>query len=388
MSEKLENSKPDIACKPGYSDSAKIVLKEVHENLLTTLESKLKEKQNPNLLIVGPGADILPYANNLKRFKNIIKNGNIILSDYNPEICKGLPKKIQEIGLDKRSIKYNDEFNKNKTNTTYIQESDIRFGTGLPRNSLDAIDMTVSVHHATPYIDNLDSIFKSAYNSLKKGGVLILGEGNVDMKYSEKKINKIREDYMQAFGKQPTFVDLRLGDFKNPLKLEPDSNGEINYNEAIGITNDGYVKIFSEKNGQKLFDEFAKRNYFSNNPFSGFVKMTNNSINFPLIPWKGNLNEGLSDIFGFKDDYNGLIAPVNEYYDAIESVLQQNTDTETYAVFKEHLREERNNAKKGIVEFYTAPTDVLQSLQRTGFSVEDFKYTNTGPFVTTLAVKK
>ena len=388
MNKNLENSKPDIACKPGYSDSAKIVLSELHENLLTTLEGRLKEIETPNILVVGPGEDILPYSKDTNRVKEIVKNGNLVLSDYNPEICKGLPKKIQEMGLSDRFIKYNADFNKNSSNSIYVQENDIRFGTNLPKNSVDAIDMTVSVHHATPYFSDLDSIFKSAYDSLKKGGVLILGEGDVDMKYSEKKINKVRDDYKEVFGKDPTFVDFRLGDVNNPLKLEPNSDGKMNYNEFISIGNDGYVSIVSENNGHKLFDEFAKRNYFSNNPFNILLRVTPNAIKFPLIPMEGKLDEGLSKDFGFEDDYNGLVAPVNAYYDAIEDVLQKNMDAETYEVFKGPLREERENASKGIVEFYTAPTDVLQSLQKTGFVVEDFKYTTKGPFATTVAVKK
>ncbi len=118
-------------------------------------------------------------------------------------------------------------------------EWNIQKGFPLPDVSVDAIDMTVSMHHITQYKSDIDTLFRQASNIIKDGGILHIGEGNVDMKYSERKIQQIARDIC-AFGVRGVLIsDGRYAD-SSPRQWHV---GERDTEATIHVSASGMVGI-------------------------------------------------------------------------------------------------------------------------------------------------
>jgi hypothetical protein len=76
-------SKPDIAANTIYPALARATLFELHANLLDLLRKGLSSRKAPkNLVVVGPGAEALPYSEHLESLTSLLDGGNLILLDY------------------------------------------------------------------------------------------------------------------------------------------------------------------------------------------------------------------------------------------------------------------------------------------------------------------
>lgn len=369
----IENSKPDIACKSSYTDISNSLFGEIHENLFKTLENKLVGDTPKNILVVGPGTDVLPYANQWDRTKKVLNGGNIILSDYNAEISRKIPRNLYRAGITDYKLLFEQEFDPKILDSVQIRTEDVSYGIKLSDESLDAIDMTFSVHHATPYVENVDSIVASAYKSLKKGGVLHFGEGDVDMKYSAKKIDKIKSDFKELVGRDYIFDDARSVGRINSLESDNSflyalDRHKRKINNTISIDLEGCVSITADVRGKTL------RNLFQDKGYSSIIH-SKNKIQFPLID-KDN-----------EKDQAGLIEPVNEYYDAALSILKTDLSSDAFTSASSALYDERQNAGKGLVEYYSHPTVLFESMRKNGFDVQNIQYDTRGPFVNIVGVK-
>jgi hypothetical protein len=81
-------SKPDIAANTIYPALARVTLFELHANLLELLRIWLSLREAPkNLVVVGPGSEVLPYSEHLELLVSLLDGGNLILLEYNKEIC-------------------------------------------------------------------------------------------------------------------------------------------------------------------------------------------------------------------------------------------------------------------------------------------------------------
>lgn len=363
-------SKPDIAANSIYPALARATLFELHANLLDLIRKGLSSLKGPkNLVVVGPGSEALPYSENLESLASLLDGGNLILLDYNKEICDGIPAYLEGRGFASRFKieRCTDEGiidPSNFHNTILVRQWNIRDGYPFPVASVDAIDMTVSMHHVTQYASDINDLFMHTKNTLKAGAILHLGEGDVDMKYSERKIKRLAQDVLASGGRGVMVSDSRYTDF-SPRKWQI---GEEDIEALINITSDGMVSIH-HANNETVSSHLAKSGYKQ-------MHITDNAIVLPLID------------HSMEEDFQGMIAPVRAYYDAISGICLQRLDPAHHEEFVKALSKERSDAERGLVEYYSSPSTLCDALINTGFIIGEKRYTVNGPFVNILAINQ
>jgi hypothetical protein len=93
-------SKPDIAASAIYPTLARATLFELHANLLDLLRKGLSSREAPkSIVVVGPGSEALPYSEHLEALVSLLDGGNLILLDYNKEICDKIPSYLESKGF-------------------------------------------------------------------------------------------------------------------------------------------------------------------------------------------------------------------------------------------------------------------------------------------------
>jgi len=387
-----ENPYHDIAATSIYPKLARATLYKLHSNLLEMLGKALDRSKQNNLLVVGPGAEVLPFSEELSWVYENLNGGNLILLDYNKEIIKKaqdylygkefhspLFKYVRQDGrvIDPRQAK----------RTIFFEARDVRERLPYKDGSLSAVDMTLSIHHATTYRQDIKKIFDDVHRVLSTGGVLHLGEGNVDMKHSEVKIRKLCR-YLMAGGEDAVHITDRraavngyLREFQlNKVFLEKEWNvsckdplpeSDQRYGCMLAVDDKGMVEITGLKNPTKSAELLQ---------LNGYKQMfaTGNGIILPLIDCS------------IQYDFEGMIKPVLEYYDSIQKVGLSNLEPDDIvrAEFLKKLEKERSDALRGIVEYYSPPSMVKECLKESNFEIEETRCTAPhGPFVNILARK-
>ena len=101
--------KPDIADKvQAYSVTTQIEsVKGLHENLLRGLERYMQKRERPlSITVLGIGAQVLPYGNNLEWFSKHFKDGKVVLRPANQEMDPIYPNSLtiqgKAVGLIRR----------------------------------------------------------------------------------------------------------------------------------------------------------------------------------------------------------------------------------------------------------------------------------------------
>ncbi len=189
------------------------------------------------------------------------------------------------------------------------------------------------------------------------------GTGNVDMKYSERKINKIVSDLEKYLGKSISVLDNRddgYGVEKNPVE---DST-------RITIDNQGIVHI---SNSEGLMDCLQGEGY-------NLISAQDKEITLKLIDPE------------LSEDREGLIVPVDRYYNAIQARVDNghesgSLDSELASKIGKGVVHERSLAQKGLTEYYTGKQRILESLTKAGFRVGAVKHHETEPFYNITANK-
>ncbi len=363
-------SKPDIAANTIYPALARVTLFELHANLLELLRIWLSLREAPkNLVVVGPGSEVLPYSEHLELLVSLLDGGNLILLEYNKEICDKIPAYLENKGFASRfsieRCKDEDIIDPgNFRNTILVKQWDIRNGYPLPVASVDAIDMTVSMHHATQYTSDINDLFMHAKKILKTGAILHLGEGDVDMKYSERKIKRFAHDVLSSGVKGVRISDSRYEDF-SPRKWLV---GEVDTEALIHITSTGMVSIH-HTDIKKVSSHLAKTGYKQ-------LLITDNAVVLPLID------------HSMEEDFQGMIVPIRAFYDAIAELCLRRLDPAHHEEFFKALSKERSDAERGIVEYYSLPSSLCDALNNTGFIIDEKRYTANGPFVNILAINQ
>ncbi|MBW2987136.1 class I SAM-dependent methyltransferase [Candidatus Woesearchaeota archaeon] len=401
----IEQSRPDLAPKGIYYEIAKALLPNLHNKLIEMLDRSMQKIDGQKtLVVVGPGKDVLPYSERLETVRAILGDSNIVLMDYNDEICREIPKKLEEKGFSNYYSLENvvGEFDpRKKKNTVFIQAQNIIDGYAMPDNSVSFIDMTVAVHHATQYEEDIYKFAKEALRVLQPGGYLHVGEGNADMKYSETKLKKIAEDVIKSGEEGVTVIDARY-QFAAPRKWyfkreeQKDEEGkdlvtaaktdeESAGSSVVRITDTGMVEI-SAKDPERLYS------YFANESKGGYKQISKISkSNLPL-----SLEKDTTVVLPFIDasieaDFQGMIVPVRQYYSGkggiIETTLERMKDPNDREKFMKAILKEQSDAERGLVEFYSTTYMVRDNLERAGFIIEDSPFTTDGPFANILARK-
>jgi hypothetical protein len=376
MKNKTEDTKPDIAAQSIYPALARASLFDLHENELELLDKGLSKIKGPrNVVIVGPGSEVVPFSENLETVINMLNGGNLILMDYNGDICNKIPAYLTEKGFNEKFDikKIKGEFDPRKSsNTIFIQDRNILDGYSVPDNSISAIDMTVSVHHATQYEEDIATICNEAKRALQPGGILHIGEGDVDMKYSERKINKIVQDIFDSGTKTVKTSDKRYQDLEPRFNMFCRTRHPGKYDRAdVFISRRGAVEIIAT-NPSKLYRHLEETGY---KQIHKTVHKTEKNIILPLID------------HAIEEDFQGMIVPVRAYYQAIKDTCLPRLDKKHHDAFAKALSKEQSDAERGLVEFYSPPSMICNNMRKTGLSIDERRYTKHGPFVNISAIK-
>ncbi len=380
-----------------YSKSCPKVLGDVHGFLLSTLEAFLIENKEPTLLVLGSGGQVLPFSckytkdgklgdSNRDRIKRIIKNGRIISLDYLLEESKyGLErgvKTLEAMGFFDNGYFTNAGFNLegivkpeelSKGSICFLLNN-LRDKLRLTPNSIDAVDATLSIHHASITREELARIYKEIFRALKPGGFVHLGEGNVDMNYSEDKLVKIGQDISSILNSDVLVTDEREKSteyvvnafFENggkheslPVITRQEAENKKNY-ASVKITEDGLVVlrannpnelIITKDLAYKVRDEMKNRGYKQ-------MFVFDDSLTLPLIDPE------------MPEDVRGQIEPVNRYYEAIKNKVMKGysgIDDELVAQIIKGIDFESGNARRGTVEYYMGEEQIVRTLREVGF---------------------
>lgn len=363
---KEENSKEDLAPKLIYPALARALMYNLHENALRMIGNSLKDIEGPRtLVVVGPGKEVLPYSENMPQVKRMLNGGTLLLMDYNETICDGAKNYLETKDTEGLKVKRT-QMPKKEADTILIQHRNIKEGYSAEDSTIDAIDMTVAVHHVTQYRSDIVDLFKEAYRALKPGGFLHIGEGDVDMKYNERKLHKIANDLLASGETSVKVLDHRYHDDVEPRET---NFGEESENPAeVYISNRGMVTITGA-------DVQRVMNHFENG--AGYKQ---------LLPEEERIVMPFID-HCIEADFQGLIVPVREYYKQITDTCLKRLAPELHQEFLDAIGKEQSDAERGIVEFYSTPSMVQNCMKEAGFVVEDVDYCKHGPFWNVIARK-
>lgn len=413
----------------GYSHSAPVVLGDQHRFLLDTLEAHLTKLTNPTLAVIGPGGKVLPYSctytpegklgvSNRDRIKRMIGKGRIVLIDY--IISGGLDNSrdtLRKMGffdarffIDRYNLREHEgllamapSFIPRLCTSPQViyHKHNLMDDFSIRDEIADAIDANLSVHHASVTKAELQRIYSEFFRVLRLGGLLHLGEGNVDMNYSEQKIIRVAENLASAVNALVSVIDERIAaDNRRSMIFEPGKKyTSIEYSNNLDllngidssgryfvmrVTDDGLISISAaaspnSKDKLVMTSNEAKRiAYKMHNRGHAQILLFSNQVVMPLIDQEMDA------------DVLGLVKPVNRFYDAIMArVLQGYAGRDDLLVEKERKGTdfERANAARGIVEYYMAEATIVETLRKVGFVDIRVKHHETEPFYNITANK-
>src|SRR3989338_501562 len=411
-----------------YSRCLPKVLGDQHSFLLDSLESFLtscqnSHSQNTTLLILGPSGQVLPYScqytdngkfgsSNRARIKKMVGNGKIILLDYVAEFAKsGLIRALDT--LTHFGFFSDDSFHLGKfvlqedLNPNSLESATISFilnnlknNLRIADNSVAAVDANLSIHHASVTKLELERVYCEIFRVLQPCGLLHLGEGNVNMNYSEDKLIKIGQDLASILNSSVLIRDER--------EPKPDyvltSFFEVGkYYDALPVTSkaeSASLTNYLPVNVNEMGNVIISLNQRKDNTVNRLI----GTITKPSEIKSALRNKGYKQITVFEcaggiiiplidtqmpDDIERHIIPVNRFYDEIQRRANgySGIDDELVGQISKGIEFERGNALKGIVEFYMGESIILNTLQKVGFVDIHVTHHRTEPFYNITAKK-
>jgi SAM-dependent methyltransferase len=362
--------KPDIAATSLYPALARVTLFELHANLLHLMGKGLARVAGPrNIVIVGPGSEALPFSEHREEVTRLARGGNLILLDYNRQICDRLPSYLESRGFANgfRIVRCGEGETPdvaNSRNTIFIMEWDLKNGFPLPNSTAHAVDMTLALHHITQYASDLEHLFRQVGEVLAPGGIVHVGEGNVDMKYSERKIRRLVDD-LCSFGTGRVEVwDGRYGDDAPRNWRTGEGGGAM----TVRITPRGMVTV-EHGDGEVLAEFLAGRGYKQ-------LHASGRMVVLPLID------------HAMEEDFQGMIVPVRAFYATLTELCLKGIDAGLHGEVLRVVHKEQSDAQRGIVEYYSLPSVLCNALVEAGLSLDEFISTDIGPWVNILASRR
>jgi hypothetical protein len=220
--------------------------------------------------------------------------------------------------------------------------------------------MTLAVHHATQYEVDIYNFGSDACRVLQPGGVLHIGEGDVDMKYSERKKLKIAEDIIKEMDISVVVQDERCPD-------------DIPRRRYLNIGDENPLCVFVSPTGMVSIPYAPAYDILQRAGYKQIALIDGRNVVLPLID------------HAMEEDFQGMIVPVREYYRRVAETCLPRLDKDKHEALWKALTKERSDAERGLVEFYSPPTMICDQLRKAGFSIEETRYTKHGPFVNILA---
>jgi len=390
----MKNKTRDLATvfSDAYSLSAPVLLAQQHEFLLKALEKHFLDISSGTLVVIGPGGRALPYSleyedgflgdSNRDRVKDILKGGRAVFVDYVREEEKGgLEQEIKtftKLGFfDKGYFALGPRLGE------FIQTSGPGPGTfsfllnnardplRIENEFADAIDATLSLHHVCVNRQAMGNIFKELFRVLKPGGMLHLGEGNIDMNYTEDKIIRIATDISEILKKDIALTDNRekgsgyvvhafFESGKSYSALPVIESMPPNNYANMTITEEGTVLLTANRPNEIVLRPKQINDLSAKLTERGYKQMLvfGDSLFLPLIDPK------------MKSDSENMIKPVDAYYDAVKGVVFRGLHEQNkklYNAISEGIEFERGNAKRGIVEYFMGKRKIISALKHAGF---------------------
>lgn len=374
------------------------IFRNLHNELLYTISKHIETiKDERNLLILGISPIASPYGDNKETFFSLFHNkGKIIAIDYNLRVISKCFQYLHQKGFfgrgnfkpkiivssKQKSIKLLNanlkdylkrnlitpgdliEINKNildinslETNSFIFIEKDLREKLNIPNNSASCIDATITLHHVAAYRQKIKQALEEIYRILKPRGLLHYGDGFVNMRRSEEKINSLMNLLTYISKNNLLLVDKRDIDKVQQAFYE---YGKIyKYAPLIENPKKREVKIIEITNKGGIIIPYLTKDIISklrNNGYKHIIEKKH-SIELPLID---------PDI---KEDQS-MIKEVNEYYD-LNKKLKLNL--EGFSQSQMHLAvqkgdEERLNALRGLVEYYCPVDFIISIIKEIGFA--------------------
>ncbi len=404
MERDIQNFAPNA-----YAQSVPGILADQHRVLLSSLESYLSGKDAPTLLVLGCGGDVLPYSfqyqdgalgpSNIERVYSMIGNGAIILLDVSESEECGLRRSqatLTQCGF----------FNPGRfcccraggesfvpqgkvqgadypPSSVILLQQNLREPLLIANDSVDAIDANLTLHHVTQTRECMLRVYRELHRVLKPGGLLHLGEGNVDMSYSERKICRTGGDLAEILGREVVVRDNRdpkypccyliaRGHQDSPLKAVQNSQAA-----DMCISDDGLMQLcagYSESRTvsarERLVEELSRRGYRQ-------LLLMADRVVLPLI-------DPLME-----SDRKGLIDGVDSYYGAAAERCRRAYEGKRDELVRATLGAmeiERGHAARGLVEYYMGEQLIMDALGRAGF-VDTCVVRESEPFYNILAQK-
>jgi len=401
------------------------VFRALHSLLLDEICIFLNSSQSPKTLgVIGISPILSPYADNFSRLRKSLKKGdNMVCIDYNSKIIgdgfnyayksgmlsrfhpklfvlsedskakiiqRSVPNSLISLydartNLSPETIffrmtdfkiiqsgKLDSKINSCLDGKISMIEADIRNGIPLEDNSVDFFDSTITLHHGSAYEQRAEFIVQDIFRSLKPGGRFFLGESDVNMRYSEKKINMIVNDLLDferflsdnSFQADMLLIDARDSNYplfavyepglrheKTPIILAAKPEGIY---DKVKINDEGVV-VYKTNQELKLFSHLLDRGYKN-------ITLSCDEISFPLIDC------------GMKEDHD-LLDPVNEYYDLTKKLKDAVSEFPRALVEQSVItgNGERYNALRGLVEYYCPKEFWMDLFKKAGFVNVEFK---------------
>lgn len=377
-----------------YAQSVPEMLGDQHRVLLSSLETYLSGKDAPTLLVLGCGGEVLPYSfqyqdgslseSNIDRVQAMIRDGHLILVEVTDSEESGLRR--TQATLTHCGFFHRERFCFYRAGgNTFVPEGKVHPDACPPSSviflqqnlrdplliadeSVDAIDANLTLHHVTQTREYMLRMYRDLYRALKPGGLLHLGEGNVDMNYSERKICRIGADLAEILERDVTVQDDRDPKYPYHYLIPPGSKDSFlqttsSPKEAdIYLSDEGIMHLRlgdsmpasdASPTNERLIEELVRRGYRQSLLMADHVAL-------PLI-------DPLMD-----SDRKGLIEGVDRYYKAITERCRRG-----YAGKRDDLVRgtesavgiERGYAARGIVEYYMGEPLILDALAKAGFEV-------------------
>jgi SAM-dependent methyltransferase len=405
---KMVEEARDIARDDAYSLSAPEVLGEQHTYLLDTLESRLSGSDG-NLLVLGSGGFVLPYScqykdgelgdSNRDRIAGMIGKGRIVLADYVVDESKnGLEKGIKVLNklgfFDQGYFKQGGITDSGIINPAGLEEktiaclkNNIRDPLCVTDASVNAVDANLSIHHASVTRAELDRVYREIFRVLKPGGLLHLGEGNVDMNYTEDKVIQIcqhvsnrvlvdvicTDDREKGAGYSLFSLFKYLKGYEAMPTITKEEALRNKFCPQVRINEDGLVTIDLKSNFYTTREHEGLANYLRGEGYKQLFVFTNKIV-LPLIDTE------------MDKDYTDR---VDKYYSAIidRAVKGYNgKDDSLLCRIMGGVENEQGNARRGIVEYYMGEGKIVKALKTAGFDNISVHRTSE-PFYNITAVK-
>jgi SAM-dependent methyltransferase len=388
--------KEDIAGSPIYRLIARNSLKELHSNLMKSTYDFLKERPGKHTLVIaGQGPEVVPFSRNLDVVEEMIKDGNIAMFDYNPDIITGSkdaltkprfdadenPQESKRKGIIERDYHFLDipasqEINLRDIDNraVIIRPGDLSNRFNFEDESVSVFDATLAIHHVTAYRQGLEHVISEAHRILEPGGLFHWGDGIVNMRYQEEKIHRVASMLQNFYQSDVALEDRRdpstgksnvvarafyskgLQYSQVPLVDQTTYESQVrNSKNAIGLelTKEGGISIHLGE--EKKAEEFKE--HLLDSGFKQVYITGKNQMLLPIIDQ------------GMREDRDQFLESVGNYY---RGIIRLNTEVfankpdiaaKVFAVDNKEF----GDASRGLFEYYTDPKIIMNMLQEKGF---------------------